>query len=579
MGKQGIDQISSSARELLEATVSKLDTPLSDNERGLILQECVELEKINPTLGTDFISLLPEICKSESTINLSFFVEQQFWSKPWEWRPLSAFYQNLIKSSTVLGPKEFPIWVELGGVFSKKQMEAGVWFWKNFTGSFQNLKSEKNRIECLTKLLELSKISWMTAFSSLQKGSSLSGIISPNGFSHWLSKVTEIAYLDVASSLTCLEISEKTFQEMTEEQFLEWMDHGKLFAEYGNKISRAYFRNTSELLKKMNTESLGIWVELVVHLLEKTKVMKPDVKKERNIVGKTVDRLSHDEIRRRKDEHLEVTLQLINNTTKVLEKMTIHQLEDWVNDGIEVIESEPNAQLRLRKGKIFFSLQSQTSHDAADRFKYSVHLKHIHENLKYFVQALYGTEILIKPTQALGGKVLPFEEEQSVSDGEKIYLPSRVSRFKSEVDNYNFYKIMVAHEMSHILNGTYTADWARPPEIIPEWMNKKAMDSLKGQYWQFFELFPNSTFARLLFEWVEDDRVDLYLFREYPGLKRDAGELLINENKPKKKTEKLHLGTVLQNFHFRMVTGETLDSLSRSDMEILDFLDTAYAPL
>jgi hypothetical protein len=88
----------------------------------------------------------------------------------------------------------------------------------------------------------------------------------------------------------------------------------------------------------------------------------------------------------------------------------------------------------------------------------------------------------------------------SVTDGERIFLPSRIEAFADEELNFKTFKWILTHELGHLLHGTFDIE-------------KKDFECLAGLK------NPNQAFK--IFEFLEDERVDYLLGLSYPGLEKD----------------------------------------------------------
>ena len=87
-----------------------------------------------------------------------------------------------------------------------------------------------------------------------------------------------------------------------------------------------------------------------------------------------------------------------------------------------------------------------------------------------------------------------------MTDGTRIFLPSRIEVFNDEELNFKTFKWMLTHELAHLLFGTFDLGEAEA----------KRLDSLQK---------PVPAFR--IFEFLEDERVDYLMGLEYPGLERD----------------------------------------------------------
>ena len=153
----------------------------------------------------------------------------------------------------------------------------------------------------------------------------------------------------------------------------------------------------------------------------------------------------------------------------------------------------------------------------------TVELDRVGEVLRLYLKALTGAEARLIPrvkSSSRGvGWLMPSREGRGVA----LFLPVKVDRFPTVRENFDWYKVVVTHQAGHLEFGTLAFDFARPSTIFEDWRPKlgSATDPSAGasDFESFFELFPDRRLAMVIFEGVEDARVDARVFDVYAGVR------------------------------------------------------------
>jgi nitric oxide reductase activation protein len=122
--------------------------------------------------------------------------------------------------------------------------------------------------------------------------------------------------------------------------------------------------------------------------------------------------------------------------------------------------------------------------------------------------------------------------DAATSDGATIFLPAVVERFETEIENFEFLKVMLTQQAGHIEFGSFDFEFERPSKLFHDLRPGLHRLTQRDRHDQahiheragateltrFFRLFPNRRLALDIFSIVESARVEASVMREYPGI-------------------------------------------------------------
>ena len=149
-------------------------------------------------------------------------------------------------------------------------------------------------------------------------------------------------------------------------------------------------------------------------------------------------------------------------------------------------------------------------------------LEKIGEVLRLYAKALTGREIRLIPrggSSARGaGWVTPGNDVTTIS----LMLPSKIDRFPTPRENFDWYKVILTHQSGHAEFGTFQFLIDRPSRLFHDWRPALAKKNSTGQAednrQSLRDLFPDPLLGMAIFECVEDARVDGKVLARYPGI-------------------------------------------------------------
>lgn len=364
-----------------------------------------------------------------------------------------------------------------------------VWLLENGSRTLSSLPDPASRTEALRKLISMGRSKWSVVESAYRKLALLPPM--PGGFvTAWLEHADKLADIDQDVALEYLEAGAPMADRLGQERFNLWAYHGLELAKKSWKAAKEYFRASPEVVKKVEPCDIERWARLGVYLVENS----PSIK-----AGYNAQSLLAAGAGAGKARKIDLGVQYFKSAGQILGRLSIRELEAWVEEGLEA------ADLRKDSGTSFFALQSGSSRRAVEKLVRGLELKDVHSVLRSFAEALKGSKIQLR-SSALFYKNLPgLSRFFSVTDGARIFLPPRVDVFEEEELNFKTYKLMLTHELSHQLFGTF---------------------SLRARNIERFGEFKNPLTAFKIFEFLEDERVEHLMGMQYPGIDRDRRHLL-----------------------------------------------------
>ncbi len=222
----------------------------------------------------------------------------------------------------------------------------------------------------------------------------------------------------------------------------------------------------------------------------------------------------------------------IDGVPFVLRRVSVNQLESWYNEGLLILEENPDA------GVAFFKRESARSEEVLERLSMGVELSRIKETLRLYCRALSDMDVEIaSPTgDAARGKGW-VSLERVMEEGATIYLPQVSENFKSKEHNYDWYKVVATHQTAHLEFQSFRFSFGRSAAVfsnmrydlvsLEEWENTAEDEEdneaerilAQADLQRFFTLFEDGILARDIFTAVEDCRLDYRVKKEYPGIR------------------------------------------------------------
>jgi hypothetical protein len=152
----------------------------------------------------------------------------------------------------------------------------------------------------------------------------------------------------------------------------------------------------------------------------------------------------------------------------------------------------------------------------------SAELDKVGEILRLYAKALSGREIhlvpLVGPSPRGAGWQIPAEGKAVI-----VKLPAKIDRFPTEQENFAWYKVILTHQAGHLEFGTFEFQLMRQSRRFGDWRprlaQRKTFESVTGDFERFLQLFPDRHLGMVIFDQVEDARIDARILAWYPGIR------------------------------------------------------------
>jgi hypothetical protein len=392
--------------------------------------------------------------------------------------------QSMKELRSLLDEKGVKGYLSMVDLFLPFDSSFSMWLLRSGVSTLSSMGDHQTRQDSLEVLLGMGKPKWSVARAGLKKMSVISHM-EPGFTLQWLRHGDALGNIDLDTAIFYFEASPSVLELLGSAKFDKWASLGEEIAKLSKKAAREYFKSSPEAIKKIELSDLEQWARLGMHLIEKSPHIKADYGAHSLLAqGASAG----------KAKRLDLATQYFKSAPHILGRLSMHDLGEWVEKGLKVTDNQK------AQGNAFFSLQTGKSIKAVDGLVKGLELKEIHTVLRSYAEALTGTRVLLR-SSALFYKNLPgLGRFFSVTDGVRIFLPSKIAVFEDQDLNFKTYKLALAHELAHIQFGTFAV--GRP--------------DLKK-----LSQFRDPVQAFKIFEFLEDERVDHLMGSQYPGLKKD----------------------------------------------------------
>ncbi len=262
--------------------------------------------------------------------------------------------------------------------------------------------------------------------------------------------------------------------------------------------------------------------------------------------------------------------EFMSNAPSFLKRLTVDQLEQWLDMGIEYTRTNPIGK------RHYFRLENEISKKMMDQLSSSVELSRIQNMIRMYCQALCGQPLDIKSTRQLVDKKIGwFHEELPATENNTIYLPSAINRETSKDANFSLYKVMATHQTGHIEFGSFDFEFQKASSLFDDFRveaanlqktvpikpsNEADSDSnvrFKTNMASFFDLFSDAALAHDVFTIVEGSRIDSCVGDAYKGIVPDYHNIQIQALAERPQIESLPAREALVEFMIRLTLGQS----------------------
>jgi nitric oxide reductase NorD protein len=205
-------------------------------------------------------------------------------------------------------------------------------------------------------------------------------------------------------------------------------------------------------------------------------------------------------------------IECFKSSPLALEAASLAQFRHWAQMGAQIPPED------LRQTQAYYALESRKSQQTLLEAGGRLRLDSVAQTLRLYVEGLTGRALQIAPLSSV-------PEEAKIGDGKTIYLPSTVSEFQQEADNFRLLKVLAAHAAGQIEFQTYAKDSpdlvAALDRVVSKFGRRKPQQTTNVDFNTVLSHFPNPELARRLFTTIENGRIDFLLRNSYRGIRRD----------------------------------------------------------
>ena len=477
-----------------------------------------------------------------------------------------------------LSPSEMVSWIDLGVALAPQSSVTAVKYFRDCPPWFIPLSSKEKQI-VLESALDLCDQNYLVVPDFLKFAPQVISILSADGLPLWIEPGIELASKDIVLGVEYFRISPAVLEFLSVEHLKNWANLGMHFVT-PNKLGKQdyiraieYFRTSPDIFSSFSSRDQ---IPLFLHLSNRLAEISPEKAigffrsgstPLRSLPGPEMSKHILEHAVRLADRNAEVITDFINEAPKVLRQMdhSISELDRWVEEGLSLLPQG------VEKTRAFFSRESKTGQEAAERLGGGITLARYERILGLYAEGLSGRRLAIRPIDELSSQ----EDSSNRNERPTVYLPSRIRLFAEPQDNFRFYKIATLHEIGHLEFGTYDLDLSLTSPIVKRLTDRFGKDhgskSVRTAD-QFFTLFPDPDWARSLWETLEDSRIDYLLRLQYPGVRKDMDRIVAFE---------LNHRPSLQELPPKQAIREALVQLSVTDetdipLELAEVISKAY---
>lgn len=297
----------------------------------------------------------------------------------------------------------------------------------------------------------------------------------------------------------------------------ELMEYTYTFLERSGGIAMQYFKAASKLLELIDSRAFELWTQFGLMVTSQGNASGYQFLKLSPRIITQLARYSSSErnsavVRTVLETVLELAqtssslaIECFKASPQALRTATLEQFREWALNGIRLSSD-------FRHAQAYYGLESQLSRSALEQDG-KISLETVSHTLRLYIEGLTGRVVVLKPVNEL-------TEEQKISDGHTIYLPSSIREFADDASNFKLYKALAAHAAGQLEFGTFLYSPAVATvdrEIAEKYCDERVLDSVIS----VLSRFPDQKTARKVFTSVENGRIDRHLRHTYRGIRRE----------------------------------------------------------
>ena len=432
-----------------------------------------------------------------------------------------------------------PRWAGLG-----RSLYKGTWKSSTLAAKFFEVSPQLIRnvpfwdVEVFTALIEaLSYKSYDVAAECLVLGQ---GVLSQMGREreNFLSMSRALSDGSWREVKGCLEVSGKALPAIEESQRSRFLRLAERLAKAGQRETAAFLLEGSQSLSLVDGSSQRYILDLCETLLSVSPQAVPA---------------------------------FLKSLTTVLNRVTLNQMDAWFQQGVKLLEENPDG------GLAYFKVESNTSEQLLETLSSSLELERVKGVMHLYCCALSGCPVEILSSKELVHKGIGWVSEAHAStEGTKVFLPPVVDQYTTKEENFGWFKVVSTHQVSHLEFGSFSFVFDQPSGLFKDLrpsfeedavaravaklqnslVEEADPDSAERGYLtdmgRFFHLFDDRRLALDIFTILEDGRLDYRVKVEYPGIVRSYRQVQAGALAQRPPIEELPIGQAMVEFLVRL---------------------------
>jgi hypothetical protein len=362
---------------------------------------------------------------------------------------------------------------------------------------FGTLSPAAVRTEALSLLAGVSRVKWSAASAALAVLTDMSAALAgdPHGVITWLKRGGSLSAIDQDVAIAYFRASVEVHKQIGLARLDSWAGLGEEIARLSWKAAREYFVVSPQVVSRIDREDIERWARIGLHLIEKSPRLKPAHSPHSlHAIGSGAG----------KGRTIDLAVRYFKSSPQTLSRLSVKNLEEWVQHGLENIDTAAGAA-EGKRGEAFFEMQTGASRKTMERLVKGLELKNIHSVLSAYSSALFDRIVPIRSSAMFYRDLPGLGRFFAVTDGTRIFLPTRIALFSDDALNSKAFKWFLTHELGHIEYGTF---------------------SLTESDLAMLTQHSAASAAMKIFTFLEDERVDYLTGLAYPGLEKDRLALI-----------------------------------------------------
>lgn len=239
----------------------------------------------------------------------------------------------------------------------------------------------------------------------------------------------------------------------------------------------------------------------------------------------------------------------LDYAAKALSCLDSSQIMEWVAAILDTYEKKG-----LKKAQNFMA-DTEGNYLCHLRGETGLELATVDRRLK-----TYGQGVVDRPITLASGPDI-------YTDTEKIFLPRKLAEFRSEKDNFLYYKLILTTQLAVIKCNTYKLEIKNDSPLGRALAEGYGVNNPPDPILltDFIDIFPDTRLAADIFNMAEGQRLGEYLAADFPGLWRDTEHLRTQLAKRRPcPADPEHREMVIECLARQAMTGKTPDWLPRA---------------